>query len=573
MTHARTVLASSFAALAMTLAPFAALGASAAPSAQPTSSVSSNSFERAEASETTRAPSTTRPPRANRTTAPAPSPTRRATASNSNSNSGADSSDRGQDDEAPRADSDRTVKAPSTTRPPRANRTTAPAPSPTRRATASNSNSNSGADSSDRGQDDESSSSEQTASEPSSTTSVDSDSSEQAETPKSDQTPPQAESSAPADESLEVEEPVPPVAAPGEPGSAENPATTMPYSEAQPTASESAEPNTQAVEPSQDATEDDQVSVARISPETVKWDSEPIPADEIQVDAVTLENHGGMIAMPSQGGAAGHYDLYSSGRNGSTPLNFVVTDTNGEVVNLTMSSTTPQDSLVWATRLDLTGVDCADYPLVVNMLGTDGLPHPELVTTIPKPESCNVTPPADSDGDGVPDKDDAFPNDPNESKDSDGDGVGDNADKCPATPAGTKVDGSGCPIVTPPADSDGDGVPPSNPPSQGGHDGEHPSAQPHDGPRGPQAMSQEEWQRSQGDVDSSMPATSDEAATDSTTSAEGDERPGLPKTGGADETLVRLENQQSAGWATLAMSSLTVLALWWFRRKAVGVSR
>lgn len=34
----------------------------------------------------------------------------------------------------------------------------------------------------------------------------------------------------------------------------------------------------------------------------------------------------------------------------------------------------------------------------------------------------------DSDGDGVPDDEDAFPNDPNESVDSDGDGVGNNAD-------------------------------------------------------------------------------------------------------------------------------------------------
>src|SRR5690606_20334300 len=34
------------------------------------------------------------------------------------------------------------------------------------------------------------------------------------------------------------------------------------------------------------------------------------------------------------------------------------------------------------------------------------------------------------DGDGVPDDQDAFPNDPNESSDSDGDGIGDNSDTC-----------------------------------------------------------------------------------------------------------------------------------------------
>ncbi len=39
--------------------------------------------------------------------------------------------------------------------------------------------------------------------------------------------------------------------------------------------------------------------------------------------------------------------------------------------------------------------------------------------------------PPDSDGDGVADDDDAFPDDPNETEDTDGDGVGDNGDNCP----------------------------------------------------------------------------------------------------------------------------------------------
>ena len=56
----------------------------------------------------------------------------------------------------------------------------------------------------------------------------------------------------------------------------------------------------------------------------------------------------------------------------------------------------------------------------------------------------------DSDGDGVADADDAFPNDPNETKDTDGDGIGDNADPFPETagcPAGyddINSDGSAC---------------------------------------------------------------------------------------------------------------------------------
>ncbi len=70
--------------------------------------------------------------------------------------------------------------------------------------------------------------------------------------------------------------------------------------------------------------------------------------------------------------------------------------------------------------------------------------------------------PADSDGDGVPDKRDACPNTPPgtpvDSKgcslDGDHDGVPDNLDQCPNTPAGVSVDAKGCPL-----DTDGDGVP------------------------------------------------------------------------------------------------------------------
>ena len=45
------------------------------------------------------------------------------------------------------------------------------------------------------------------------------------------------------------------------------------------------------------------------------------------------------------------------------------------------------------------------------------------------PPVVDTTPP-DSDGDGVADDDDAFPDDPNEDTDTDGDGVGDNSDNC-----------------------------------------------------------------------------------------------------------------------------------------------
>ena len=68
----------------------------------------------------------------------------------------------------------------------------------------------------------------------------------------------------------------------------------------------------------------------------------------------------------------------------------------------------------------------------------------------------------DADGDGVADADDKCPNTPAGVKvdasgcplDADGDGVPDYLDKCPNTPAGVKVDAAGCPL-----DRDGDGVP------------------------------------------------------------------------------------------------------------------
>ncbi len=70
--------------------------------------------------------------------------------------------------------------------------------------------------------------------------------------------------------------------------------------------------------------------------------------------------------------------------------------------------------------------------------------------------------PADSDGDGVPNRLDQCPDTPKGAKvdargcplDSDGDGVFDGIDQCPDTPAGVKVDVRGCPL-----DSDGDGIP------------------------------------------------------------------------------------------------------------------
>jgi len=66
----------------------------------------------------------------------------------------------------------------------------------------------------------------------------------------------------------------------------------------------------------------------------------------------------------------------------------------------------------------------------------------------------------DRDGDGVRDADDACPDQAGTAAlrgcpDADADGIPDNVDKCPNTPAGTRVDATGCPAVV---DQDNDGV-------------------------------------------------------------------------------------------------------------------
>jgi hypothetical protein len=74
----------------------------------------------------------------------------------------------------------------------------------------------------------------------------------------------------------------------------------------------------------------------------------------------------------------------------------------------------------------------------------------------------------DSDGDGVPDSDDAFPVDPNESLDTDGDGVGDNADR-DDDGDGYADDEDSFPLDPSEwVDSDGDGVGDNADPSFGG---------------------------------------------------------------------------------------------------------
>jgi len=88
-------------------------------------------------------------------------------------------------------------------------------------------------------------------------------------------------------------------------------------------------------------------------------------------------------------------------------------------------------------------------------------PKPAAAAPAPVPAPAPVARVVDTDGDGVPDNLDRCPNTPAGARvdasgcelDSDGDGVVDRLDRCPNTVRGARVDANGCEL-----DSDGDGV-------------------------------------------------------------------------------------------------------------------
>jgi len=110
--------------------------------------------------------------------------------------------------------------------------------------------------------------------------------------------------------------------------------------------------------------------------------------------------------------------------------------------------------LCWQKAKIIQHVDCMEWLVGTCVNGTFGNGMCDKVRTKikteclaskdPESEACKYAKQLgmeikiDTDGDGVPDKEDAFPQDAKETKDTDGDGVGDNEDECPDDPKYTK---------------------------------------------------------------------------------------------------------------------------------------
>jgi Zn-dependent metalloprotease len=136
-------------------------------------------------------------------------------------------------------------------------------------------------------------------------------------------------------------------------------------------------------------------------------------------------------------------DNISSGGDKTAVLYFDC-GTFGTTLDFSESGALAQNKGVWSAHYD-SGVTLRQEQLTPGITFTCEAKAGNRLGYGPTTTFTVSTLSIDSDGDGVPDDEDAFPNDASESADSDGDGVGDNADAFPNDANET-------------ADSDGDGV-------------------------------------------------------------------------------------------------------------------
>jgi len=116
----------------------------------------------------------------------------------------------------------------------------------------------------------------------------------------------------------------------------------------------------------------------------------------------------------------------------------------------------PMDRWDMSNKKILSSADVVSLIVSSDIYGEDNIKvrlqseNEKIVSGVTK-KDINITSPIytkDSDGDGVIDRGDAFPNDANESIDTDGDGIGNNADKCNNTKKGELIGADGCPPDT-----------------------------------------------------------------------------------------------------------------------------
>jgi hypothetical protein len=145
------------------------------------------------------------------------------------------------------------------------------------------------------------------------------------------------------------------------------------------------------------------------------------------------EVSGGTVSTVTMGSPFSSIDITGGDFNG-TFYSGNIANISGGTFNLTNKMVMAGDAiLTFCGGTDLVAVPLAelnvDYAVNGTLLSGDFLSNVRVQLTGNSVLELKI--PVDSDGDGVLDDDDAFPDDPLEWEDTDGDGVGDNADEFP----------------------------------------------------------------------------------------------------------------------------------------------